>query len=96
MTHQCEQKNCKHESVKYCKDCQKVYCVKCGKEWTEPCQLNHYQPLQWVYPYQPTVTIPSPEPSISPCWPYTPATYSVTCQTGTTTIQGATLTNCNH
>jgi hypothetical protein len=83
MAHQCEQKDCKHDEVKFCTHCQKIYCVKCGKEWAEPCQLNHYQPqpvnvLPYIYPY-----VPSDAPYLPP--------YVVTCDT-----QGQTITHCAH
>ena len=83
MTHQCEQKDCKHDEVKFCVHCQKVYCVKCGKEWAEPCKLNHdYNPLiNWTYYNPPSVTIP-PSPSWIP-------PYVVICQTADS--QGQTI-----
>jgi len=58
MVHQCEQKDCKHESVKYCPQCEKVYCEKCGREWEDKCTLNHFPNTFPAYtePYRWTVT----------------------------------------
>jgi len=48
MVHNCNQTNCKHESVKFCSHCGKVYCEKCGREWEDKCTWNHY--TYWNYP----------------------------------------------
>ena len=86
MAHQCEQKDCKHDEVKFCTRCQKVYCMKCGKEWAEPCQLNHYQP-QPIKTFAICLSVYSgcPQPYIAP-WLQP---YVVTCDT-----QGQTITHC--
>jgi hypothetical protein len=52
ILHNCNQRDCKHEEVKYCPHCGKVYCVKCGREWEDKCTQNHYPTYYpYYYPY---------------------------------------------
>lgn len=48
--------DCKHENVKYCKECGKVYCKECGREWPDKDIVYIHTPVQ--YPWQEPYTYP--------------------------------------
>ena len=54
MTHQCDHRECKHENLKYCRDCKMVYCEDCRMEFKEtPIYIYDNYPVYQPWPYRP-------------------------------------------
>ncbi len=65
--HKCHGGCCKHENIKYCKECAIVYCADCGKEWVEGSTWEIYPyPSYYPYPIYPyTTSVTYDPPSIN-------------------------------